>query len=392
MQTVNNNKPEQINSALFAISDDITKQNIQTKNAIKSSEAVLQKQIDKLTDSLKNNGGLITGGTYNINISGNASTATNATNATNADNAIKDSAGNTIAATYATKASLAKVATTGSYNDLSNKPTMPTKTSQITNDSSFVTSGQLAKVATTGSYNDLSNKPTIPTKTSQITNDSGYITSSGSITGNAATADNADKVDGYHASESAQGSTVGVRDTHGFFNATIFHDDWHEENINSYYNPKIMFKGNNDGYIRNTSPSNIKVGAASNADRANRINGILYFTPAEAEAGKFPVDGTSYALATGWEDYEHHYMNGYAGFAFSGSNSNRLTVLAVPYNGKTIEIWTSIDGNTPGFRSRVITDQNISEQSVNYATTSGTAYKIRTSQPSTVSPGDIWIA
>ena len=26
MQTVNNNKPEQINSALFAISDDITKQ------------------------------------------------------------------------------------------------------------------------------------------------------------------------------------------------------------------------------------------------------------------------------------------------------------------------------------------------------------------------------
>ena len=170
MQTVNNNKPEQINSALFAISDDITKQNIQTRNEIKSSEAAMQKQIDKLTDSLKNNGGLITGGTYNINISGNASTATKATNATNADKATQDSAGNTITATYATKAEV------------------PTKTSQLTNDSSFVTSGQLAKVATTGSYSDLSNKPTIPTKTSQLTNDSGYITSSGSITGNAATA------------------------------------------------------------------------------------------------------------------------------------------------------------------------------------------------------------
>ena len=151
MQTVNNNKPEQINSALFSISDDITKQNIQTKNAIKSSEAGLQKQIDKLTDSLKNNGGLITGDTYNINISGNASTATNATNATNADKATQDSAGNTITTTYATKASL-------------------------------------AKVATTGSYNDLSNKPTIPTNTNQLTNGAGYITSSGSITGNAATA------------------------------------------------------------------------------------------------------------------------------------------------------------------------------------------------------------
>ena len=41
------------------------------------------------------------------------------------------------------KPTLAKVATSGSYNDLSNKPT-------------------LAKVATSGSYNDLTNKPTIP--------------------------------------------------------------------------------------------------------------------------------------------------------------------------------------------------------------------------------------
>lgn len=278
MQTVNNNKPEQINSALFAISDDITKQNIQTRNEIKSSEAAMQKQIDKLTDSLKNNGGLITGGTYNINISGNASTATKATNATNADKATKDSAGNTIATTYATKASL-------------------------------------AKVATTGSYSDLSNKPTIPTKTSQLTNDSGYITSSGSITGNAAT--------------------------------------------------------------------------ATTANRANRINEIVYLTPAEAEAGNFPVDGTSYAFCTGWEDYQHHYMNGYAGFAFSGSSSNKLTVLAVPYNGKSIDIWTSIDGRTPEFRSRIITDKTIGDQHVNYATT---AYKIRTSAPSSPAAGDIWIS
>ena len=35
----------------------------------------------------------------------------------------------------------------------------------------------LAEVATSGSYNDLSNKPTIPTKTSELDNDSGFITS-----------------------------------------------------------------------------------------------------------------------------------------------------------------------------------------------------------------------
>lgn len=38
----------------------------------------------------------------------------------------------------------------------------------------------LATVATSGSYNDLSNKPTIPTNTNQLTNGAGFITSSGS--------------------------------------------------------------------------------------------------------------------------------------------------------------------------------------------------------------------
>ncbi len=44
---------------------------------------------------------------------------------------------------YALQSSLSKVATSGSYNDLSNKPTMPSKVSQLTNDSSFATTTQL---------------------------------------------------------------------------------------------------------------------------------------------------------------------------------------------------------------------------------------------------------
>ena len=44
-----------------------------------------------------------------------------------------------------------------------------------THSASDITSG-LATVATSGSYNDLSNKPTIPTKTSDLSNDSGFIT------------------------------------------------------------------------------------------------------------------------------------------------------------------------------------------------------------------------
>ena len=75
-------------------------------------------------------------------------------------------------------ADLATVATTGSYTDLSNKPTIPTKVSELSNDSGYVASSSLATVATTGSYTDLSNKPTIPTKVSELQNDSGYITDS----------------------------------------------------------------------------------------------------------------------------------------------------------------------------------------------------------------------
>ena len=74
--------------------------------------------------------------------------------------------------------SLASVATSGSYDDLTNKPTIPTKTSELTNDSSFVSSSNLSAVAMSGSYSDLSNKPTIPTKTSDLTNDSNFVSSS----------------------------------------------------------------------------------------------------------------------------------------------------------------------------------------------------------------------
>lgn len=41
----------------------------------------------------------------------------------------------------------------------------------------------LSTVATSGSYNDLSNKPSIPSKTSDLTNDSGYLTTHQDISG-----------------------------------------------------------------------------------------------------------------------------------------------------------------------------------------------------------------
>lgn len=49
---------------------------------------------------------------------------------------------------------------------------IPTKTSQLTNDSNYATTNQLFSK----NYNDLTNKPSIPSSTSQLTNNSGFIT------------------------------------------------------------------------------------------------------------------------------------------------------------------------------------------------------------------------
>ncbi len=86
-------------------------------------------------------------------------------------------------------ADLAMVATSGSYADLSNKPTIPTKTSDLTNDSGFITGytetdptvPAWAKASTKPSYTAsevgaLPSTTVIPTKTSDLTNDNGFVT------------------------------------------------------------------------------------------------------------------------------------------------------------------------------------------------------------------------
>ena len=81
---------------------------------------------------------------------------------------------------------LSEVATTGDYNDLENKPTIPAAyTHPASHPASMITG--LASVATSGSYNDLADKPTIPTVPSSLPANGG----------------NADTVDGKHAADFA---------------------------------------------------------------------------------------------------------------------------------------------------------------------------------------------
>lgn len=116
---ITNNSVEQINLALLDLEKKLS--------TIKDDKSV----IDNLRDGIntikaslnETKAGLTSGGTYNINITGNATTATtantagSAVSAESAERASKDGNGNSITGTYATKNDLTKVVPTYSAND-----------------------------------------------------------------------------------------------------------------------------------------------------------------------------------------------------------------------------------------------------------------------------------
>ena len=77
------------------------------------------------------------------------------------------------------------LSTTGDATNVTNTiTTAANRTNLVSGETLGISLGKIRKwlndlktVAFSGSYNDLSDKPTIPTKTSQLTNDSGYLTS-----------------------------------------------------------------------------------------------------------------------------------------------------------------------------------------------------------------------
>lgn len=128
---------------------------------------------------------------------------------------------------------------------IKNKPSIPTNTSDLNNDSGFLTSADVSTVAISGDYDDLLNKPTIPTKVSDLNNDSGFT--SVSWTQIQATGTKIAEIDidgtptdiyapqgsggggGYDTIEDADGTALTQRDTvqfEGYLKAT-------DDNVNS---------------------------------------------------------------------------------------------------------------------------------------------------------------
>jgi hypothetical protein len=118
-----------------------------------------------------------------------------------------------------------------------------------------------------GSYNDLSNKPTIPTNNNQLTNGAGYITSSGSISGNAATATWADQVDVnsgnasnawypvvWHSGDTVYSSSVQIYAGDNYLKAHYL-NMWHASSART---SDTIFYSSNDDYIRKTDGASFR--------------------------------------------------------------------------------------------------------------------------------------
>ena len=158
-----------------------------------------------------------------------------------------------------------------------------------------------------------------PTKVSQFTNDSGFITSSASISGNAATATNADKLDGIHAN--------------GLLTALS----------NSDKGISITVGGTTK------SVSNISVNYASSAGNADTVDGY-HATTARVFDNVVSFGSWSDEWSDGtnnhpWYGYDHRYPNtgaysttivDYFGMTIKTANTLRLDFSTLLLNGTNI--------------------------------------------------------
>ena len=110
---------------------------------------------------------------------------------------------------------------------------------------------------------------------------------------------NADALNGYSSDTSASANTIARRDANGYINAVIFHDSWGADDINRYLNPTIMFKGNSDGYLRNTSIADLLVALGlNNVDNTRDANKSVSYA---GNAGKLSNYEIKTQIVTGYD-------------------------------------------------------------------------------------------
>lgn len=126
-------------------------------------------------------------------------------------------------------------------------------------DSDFLVFSDLADVAISGDYTDLINTPTIPTKTSELTNDSGFITSSDLPT-NHVTTDTTQTISGQKTFTSANTYISGV----GLSNSTnLLGTNYYVALRSNSSNPFIGLRVGSTNYYLQATSSGLYLGPTS---------------------------------------------------------------------------------------------------------------------------------
>jgi len=187
----------------------------------------------------------------------------------------------------ANSSSLATVATTGSYNDLTNKPTIPA--AQVNSDwnassgvAQILNKPTFATVATSGSYNDLTDKPVIP---AGVTVDQTLDTSSTNAIANSAVATalnskaDSSALSDYATTTAMNTALTGKQDT--LVSGT---------NIKTINNQSLLGEGN----ITIEGGSQITVDSALSASSTNPVqNKVIYAAIGDIESALRTINGTA---------------------------------------------------------------------------------------------------
>ena len=283
----------------------------------------------------------------------------------------------------------------GDYNDLTNKPSIPTKTSELTNDSDFINSSSLtglatetyannaannavngldqtlAQVAKTGSYSDLSNKPDLTV----------YELKSEAFKGNYNDLTNKPDLSVYELkSEAFSGDYNDLTNK-----PTIPVVDYPVTSVNSKTGDVVLAAADINAKDNNTIQANIdridsNVSAAQTnianiksdlirienkipttyLKNANVTGNTLYITRSDGTSVEFEGGGGSSAVSP---YVQCEYKNGQLIFTYNNGEgskytaiSNKITINGTNYNWSGLSTTIDVDTTARGWNVKVISD------------------------------------
>jgi hypothetical protein len=192
--------------------------------------------------------------------------------------------------------------------------------SQISDFGTYATTASLATVATSGSYNDLSNKPTIPSNNNQLTNGAGYITASSVPTNNNQLTNGQGFITGYTVTSSD------VTQHEGDITIT----ESQISDLGTYLTSSDLSSYATQSYV-NTQVSNLVDSAPSTLDTLNELAAALgddanfSTTVTDSIATKMPLAGGTFTGAVTFASGQTFDYNNLTNTPTVPTNNNQLT-------------------------------------------------------------------